>query len=75
VSGSTDGSRDGSNAGTPRRIAHLDLDAFFASIHLVEHPELRGFLVSVGDGRSMSSTSGNSLLSRATLRCPRQRLI
>lgn len=32
----------------PRRVAHLDMDAFFASVELLRYPELRGRPVVIG---------------------------
>ena len=34
-----------------RRIAHLDMDAFFASIELLRYPQLKGLPIVIGGGR------------------------
>lgn len=37
-----------------RKIIHIDMDTFYASVEQHDHPELRGIPIAVGVGRSPS---------------------
>ncbi|MDO4899588.1 DNA polymerase IV [Actinomyces sp.] len=71
----------GDDSGTP--VLHVDMDAFFASVELLEHPELAGRPVIVGgrDGRGVVSAASYEArafgvtsampMNEAMRRCPR----
>jgi len=51
-----------------RRIAHLDMDAFFASVELLRYPELRGLPVAIGGRGSAPARCADGSLRTLRLR-------
>lgn len=47
------------NTSIQRRIAHLDMDAFYASVELLRYPQLRGLPVVIGGSRATSGDARN----------------
>lgn len=57
-------SESGASPGWERVIAHADMDAFYASVEILDRPELRGLPVIVGGGTNRGVVSSASYAAR-----------
>lgn len=52
-----------------RKIIHIDMDAFFASVEQHDHPELRGIPIAVGGGQRGSAACCGYPIYKVESRC------